>query len=59
MAAHESNLPHPNLIVSVPETIQVKLVEAGQLRDYESWSVISSILSSAVRRQLERPFSDN
>jgi len=34
--------------VSVPETLEVRLVEASVLADYEAWSFIASVLASAV-----------
>lgn len=37
-----------NILVSVPENVEVRLVDASALGDYEIWSLISSILSSAV-----------
>ncbi|SRR6266568_471407 len=37
-----------NVTVSVPETIQVRMVDASVLADYEIWFFISSILASAV-----------
>ena len=37
-----------NVTVSVPETIQIKMVDASVLADYEVWFFISSVLSSAV-----------
>jgi hypothetical protein len=36
-----------NLTLSVPETIEVKLVNASTLNDYEVWFLISGILGSA------------
>lgn len=41
--AHSSNI-----IVSVPETVDIKLVDASVLSDYEVWSLSTSILSSFV-----------
>jgi hypothetical protein len=47
--------PSPNpfahsasIAVSVPETVEIKLVDASALADYEVWFLITSILSSAV-----------
>lgn len=47
--------PSPNpfahaasISVSVPETVEIKLVDASVLADYEVWILITSILSSAV-----------
>lgn len=37
-----------NVMVSVPESVEVRLVDAGVLGDYEVWALVSSILSSAV-----------
>lgn len=37
-----------NVLVSVPETIEIKMVEASTLGDYEIWILIASILASAV-----------
>ena len=37
-----------NVTVSVPETIQIKIVDASVLADYEIWFFISSVLASAV-----------
>ncbi len=37
-----------NIVVSVPESIQIKMVDASALADYEIWIFISSILSNAV-----------
>jgi len=46
--------PSPNpfahaasISVSVPETVEVKLVDASALADYEVWVLLTSILSSA------------
>ena len=36
------------LMISVPETVEVRLVDAGVLSDYEVWALVSSILSSTV-----------
>ena len=36
------------LMISVPETVEVRLVDAGVLSDYEVWAFVSSILSSTV-----------
>jgi len=37
-----------NIIVSVPEAIQIKMVDASALADYEVWIFIASIISNAV-----------
>jgi len=37
-----------NVTVSIPETIEIKMVDASVLADYEVWVFISSILGSAV-----------
>lgn len=37
-----------NITVSVPETVEVKLVDASVLADYEVWSLVTSIVGSAV-----------
>ena len=37
-----------NVTISVPESVEVKLVDASVLADYEIWSLVTSILSSAV-----------
>lgn len=37
-----------NVIVSVPEAIQIKMVDASALADYEVWIFIASIISNAV-----------
>ncbi|MGR2930544.1 hypothetical protein ABMY10_02005 [Vibrio vulnificus] len=37
-----------NITVTVPESVAVKLVDASALGDYEIWSLLTSILSSAV-----------
>lgn len=37
-----------NVAVSLPETVEVKLVDASVLQDYEIWSLATSILSSAT-----------
>lgn len=37
-----------NVIVSVPEAIQIKMVDASALSDYEIWVFIASIVSNAV-----------
>ena len=36
-----------NITVSIPETVQIKMVNASTLSDYEVWLFISSILSNA------------
>lgn len=36
------------LMISVPETVEVRLVDAGVLSDYEVWALVSSVLSSTV-----------
>lgn len=37
-----------NIVVSVPDSIEIRMVDASVLADYEIWFFISSILSSAV-----------
>lgn len=37
-----------NIIVSVPESINIRMVDASVLEDYEIWLFIASILSNAV-----------
>lgn len=37
-----------NITVSVPESVEIRLVDASVLSDYEVWSLATSILSSAV-----------
>ena len=37
-----------NIVVSVPHTIEIRMVDASTLSDYEMWFFISSILSGAV-----------
>ena len=37
-----------NITVSVPESVEIRLVDASALSDYEVWSLTTSILSSAV-----------
>ena len=39
---------HLNITVSLPETIQVKMVDARVLEDYEIWFFISSLLFAVV-----------
>ncbi|WP_324037036.1 hypothetical protein [Aeromonas caviae] len=36
-----------NIVVSIPDSIEIKMVDASALADYEVWSFISSLLSSA------------
>lgn len=55
VADKSSAKPSPNpfataasISVSVPETVEIKLVDASALADYEVWSLLTSILSSAV-----------
>ncbi|MGB3499186.1 MAG: hypothetical protein WBA49_13355 [Rhodanobacter lindaniclasticus] len=36
-----------SISISVPETVEVKLVDASALADYEVWVLLTSILSSA------------
>ena len=49
-AASESNplAGSSELMISVPETVEVRLVDARVLGDYEVWALVSSIVSSAV-----------
>lgn len=37
-----------SIALSVPETVEVKLVDASVLADYEVWSLMTSIVCSAV-----------
>lgn len=37
-----------NVVVSIPESIEIKMVDASMLSDYEVWFFISSMLVSAV-----------
>ena len=37
-----------NIVVSVPESIEIKMVDASALADYEVWVFIASLLSNAV-----------
>ena len=37
-----------NIVVSVPDVINIRMVDASTLADYEVWMFISSILSSAA-----------
>ena len=37
-----------SVTVSIPETVEIRMVDASVLADYEVWIFISSILSSAV-----------
>lgn len=37
-----------NVTVSVPETVEIRLVDATVLSDYETWTFLASILSSTV-----------
>lgn len=37
-----------NIAVSIPETIEIKMVDASALADYEIWFFISSLLANAV-----------
>ena len=47
--ASENPFAHSsNITVSVPETVEVKLVDASVLADYEVWSLATSIIGSAV-----------
>lgn len=50
---NERGAPNPlaeglNVMISVPETLQIRMVEASVLGDYEVWLLIASILASAV-----------
>lgn len=40
--------PGLNITVSVPETVEIKLVNANALTDFEIWIYISSLLSNVV-----------
>jgi small basic protein len=48
MASPQKNplAEHSTVVLTVPETIHVKLVDAGQLADYDSWSILASFLST-------------
>ena len=37
-----------NITVSVPESVEIRLVDGSVFSDYEVWSLTTSILSSAV-----------
>lgn len=37
-----------NVMVSIPESLEIKMVNASALSDYEIWIFISSIVSNAV-----------
>lgn len=37
-----------NVMISVPETVEVRLVDASVLGDYEIWFFVASLLASAV-----------
>ena len=37
-----------NISISVPETVEIKLVDASALADYEVWFLLTSMLSSTV-----------
>ena len=37
-----------NITVSIPETVEIKMVNASTLADYEVWIFISSVLSNAL-----------
>lgn len=37
-----------NVIVSVPQAVEIKMVDASALSDYEIWVFIASLLSNAV-----------
>ena len=37
-----------NVVVSVPESIEIRMVDASTLADYEVWFFISSVLASAA-----------
>jgi hypothetical protein len=47
-----------NVTVSVPQSLEFRLVDASALEEYEVWSLISSILSSAVLGFLVAYFQD-
>lgn len=56
LVQHPSNkapTPNPfaqsaNITLSIPESVEVKLVDASALADYEVWVLLTSILASAV-----------
>jgi len=37
-----------NVTIIIPETVEVRLVDASVLSEYEAWSLITSVLGSAV-----------
>ena len=37
-----------NVVVSVPEAIEIRMVNASSLSDYEMWVFLASVLSNAV-----------
>lgn len=37
-----------NIVVSVPDSIEIRMVDASTLSDYEVWFFMSSVLASAV-----------
>ena len=37
-----------NVMISIPEKVEIKMVDATSLADYEIWIFISTILSSAM-----------
>ncbi|WP_311238061.1 MULTISPECIES: hypothetical protein [unclassified Xanthomonas] len=39
---------HFNIVVSVPESIKIKMVDASALADYEIWVFIASVCSNGV-----------
>jgi positive regulator of sigma E activity len=48
-----------NVTVSIPETVEIRMVDASALADYEVWFLISSILSSGVIGFLVAYLQDN
>ena len=52
-APQEKGSPNPlgtalNVVVSVPESIQIRMVNASALSDYETWIFLAAVLSNAV-----------
>jgi hypothetical protein len=38
----------PNFSISLPESVEIKMVNASVLSEYETWTLITSMLASAV-----------
>ena len=47
-SAPQSSANPFNVTVSIPEVLEIRMVDASVLADYEVWFFISSLLSSAV-----------